>query len=174
MSLENEIYKESKIKILNLPFVFLILVLVLTIWLYWYNYFLSGKISDLDNELTQKQKILAEKKQQQLLKVYNLYTLNKQTIARLNKYSQIRIFMNHLEYITNKYNVIFKGFNYKSWELTTMAYTVSDNEVIDYQKTVNFLREYKKDKNALFTIKPIKWVNTFDNKQKFEITFKIK
>ncbi len=174
MSLKNEIYKNPKEKTFNFSLIFLIFVITITIGLYWYNYYLSWINNSLNKEITLKQQALTEKQQQQVLKVYNLYTLNKQTINKLDKYSQIKNFINHLDYITNKYSLIFKGFSYDSWELMTTAYTVSDNKTIDYQKTVKFLREYKRDKNALFTIKPIKWVNTFDNKQKFKITFKIK
>ncbi len=173
MSLKNEIYKKNN-NSFNFSLLFLVLVIILTIWLYWYNYYLGWVNNNLENEYIQKQKLVAEKKQQEKLKVYSLYITNKNTIDRLKKYSQIRSFINHLTYISNKYWVIFKWFSYSNWKLSTTVYTVSDSNKIDYQKTVEFLREYKKDKTALFNIEPIKWISTFESNQKFNITFKLK
>jgi hypothetical protein len=174
MTLENEIYKSPKSKTVTISTIFLALVVLLTIVLYWYNYYISWVNNDLKNEISAKQKLVAEKKQEKKLKVYSLYMMNKSVIDKLEKYSKIRTFINHLDLISSKYWISFKGFNYSNWELKTTAYSVSDSKSIDYQKTVNFLRNYKADKKALFNIVPLKWVETLDSKQKFTITFKIK
>ena len=174
MTLENEIYKSPKSKVFTFSNVFLWLVILLTIILYSYNFYLEWKNNDLKNEYTVKQKLVAEKKQQKKLKIYSLYTMNKANIDKLEKYSNIKLFLNHLESITNKYHIIFKWFNYSNWEIKTIAYAVSDSKSIDYQKTVKFLRDYQKDSRALFNIQPIRWVNTLESSQKFPIVFKIK
>ena len=174
MTLENEIYKSPKSKTFTFSTIFLWLVVLLTIWLYSYNYYLEWKNNELKDEFTQKQKLVAEKKQQKKLKVYSLYTMNKASIEKLKKYSKIKLYINHLYSIENKFNIIFKWFNYSNWEIKTTAYSVSDSKNIDYQKTVKFLREYSKSSSSLFNIKPIKWVNTLESKQKFPIVFKIK
>jgi hypothetical protein len=174
MTLESEIYKSPKSKVFTFSTISLLLVVILTIWLYWYNYYLDWVNKELETEIFTKQKLVAEKKQQKKLKVYSLYMMNKPIINKLEKLSNVRSYINHLDLISNKYWIIFKWFSYSNLEIKTLAYSVSDSKNIDYQKTVNFLRNYKKDKKALFTIKPIKGVNTFESKQKFEITFKIK
>jgi len=157
MTLENEIYKSPKSKVFTFSTMFLWLVILLTIWLYSYNFYLEWKNNELKDECSAKQKLVAEKKQQKKLKIYSLYTMNKANIDKLEKYSKIKLYINHLESITNKYNIIFKWFSYFNWEIKTIAYSVSDAKSIDYQKTVKFLREYKKDSKALFNIEPIKW-----------------
>ncbi len=174
MTLEKDIYKSPKSKSFTFSLAFLLFVVTLTIGLYWYNYYLSWENLKLESQYKEKQKLVAEKKQQKQLKIYSLYTINKWAIDRLDKYSQIRKYINHLEQISNKYWVIFKWFSISNWIVMTNWYTVSDDNGIDYQKTVNFLRNYKKDKRALFNIVPIKWVDTFDSNQKFNLTFKIK
>jgi len=174
MTLENEIYKSPKSKVFTFSTIFLWLVILLTIGLYSFNFYLEWKNNDLKEEYSTKQKLVAEKKQQKKLKIYSLYTMNKSAIDKLEKYSKIKLYINHLESISNKYHIIFKWFAYNNWEIKTLAYSVSDAKNIDYQKTVKFLREYKKDSKALFNIEPIKLVNTLESSQKFPIVFKIK
>ncbi len=158
----------------NFSLYFLIFVLVLTIWLYGYNFYEQSQISKIENTIQEKQKALSEKKRQKNIVVYNLYNSNKWVFKKLEKYSKIADYITHLDQIWYKYSLNFKWFSYSNWELSTKAYSISDNNAIDYQKTVNFLRKYSKDKQAKFIVEPLNSVKTKDDRQEFNLKFKLK
>lgn len=171
---KQEIYKNSAMKSIHIALAFFVLIIVLTIGLYFYNSSLEGDISDIKTEITQKEVSIKAKQENKLVQVYDLYTLNKQILERLSKYSEITTYMDELDKIGSIYNLIFKGFDYSNWVLSVEATTVSNERGLDYQKTANFIKKYRASEKALFTLDFVDTIKTEADKQIFDLTFNVK
>lgn len=171
---KQEIYKNKGSRFIYIVTFFFVLILFLTLSLYFYNSHLDNKISNLEDEISQKEVSIKSKKDNKLIQIYNLYTLNKVALDRLEKYSKITKYIDHLSEISSVYNLNFSWFNYSAWVLNTKVTSISDERWIDYQKTANFIKSYRNDTNVLFTLDFINKITSQDDRQEFDVTFELR
>ncbi|MDD3646127.1 MAG: hypothetical protein PHH06_01835 [Candidatus Gracilibacteria bacterium] len=174
MSEIKEVYKIKKLRSIYVSIGFFAFVVVLTGVLFFYNSHLDKQTTLLQNEITQKENSIKEKKENKAIQIYELYILNKKVLERLDKNSQIVSFLNHIEEITQKYNVVFEGFNYSNGMLSLDAITVSDDNGFDYQKASKFIEGYRNDEESLFNLGFIETITTIEDKEKFNIKLELK
>ena len=173
-------YKKKKIDSFYLSIWMFIFILLLTWALYFYNLSLEKNISNLDNQIDLKTSALNNLKQDKNVIISKLYFANKNSIEKLNNYSQITTFIRHLYTLRREYNVDFKWFRYNLGKLSTIVIAESDSLWVNYDKTYNFINKYRKDPNAFFSLNLIKsiktanqWVlNIFDIEMKLKNNFK--
>lgn len=154
--------------------VFLLIVILIAVWLYIFNSKLNKDIKEKNNEIKIVEIKLKELKNNKNLQVYNLLKANENTIFELEKRNQITKYIKKLNYIWETYWVIFSGFNFEWWELKTSAVVKAELwDEIAYQKTVNFIKKYRENKNSTFNLD---FINFFDWNDyiKFNTTFSLK
>jgi len=153
-------YKKRKIDSNYLSIWFLIFSIVLTGALYFYNMSLQSNIKDLQTSIETKENSINNLEKQAKIFASSLYDYNKFTINKMEDYSKISMYINHLWNISRKYNIDFKWFKYSNWKLNTEAIASSDSVGINYKKVVKFIKEYRenKDLSALFDLGLVKSV----------------
>ncbi len=153
--------------------VLLVVVILLTTVLYFYNNNLDKQISDLQNNISSLKTNISEVEKDKNLQVYYLVELNKKILSTYEKMNNVTKYINHFNVISNKYNLKLEGFSLSKWEITTQAKVTSDNKAIAFQKTRDFISNYRKDSKALFDLGFINSIEWMDD-MKFKLTFKIK
>ena len=172
--LKQEVYKNSSKKSTFLAIVFLVLIILLTFGVSSYNTYLENNMEIIKADIIKKEASIKTKQENKLVQVYNLYTLNKQVLERLEKYSKITTYMNELDRIRRVYNLNFKGFDYSNGELVIEATTVSNEIDLDYKKTANFIKRYRLSKTSLFDLGFVDTIETEADKQIFTLTLNVK
>lgn len=176
---EKKVYKNKKISTLYMSIWFLIFSIILTGGLYAYNITLANQNTELNNEIKTKNNSISELEKDQNIIISSLYNSNKSSIKKLEDYSKITLYINHLLKLSRIYNIDFKWFRYSAWKLSTTAISSSEwVESLNYEKTANFIKKYRENKNkdALFDLELIKNISTknewVDNE--FNITLNLK
>lgn len=164
MKLEtHKIYKANKYNPLLLSLAFLVITILLTWWIYFYNLSIVNENSSLDKEINTKELSIIELEKDSKVVVSLLYNSNKSSIRKLENYSNITLFIDHISKLERVYGIIFRWFNYSGWKLGLSA--VSSNDSIwniNYKKVSKFIWEYRKNENkeALFDLSLVKNIST--------------
>jgi len=153
--------------------IFLIIVIILTLSLFWYNIYLEKKSEELTTKVKELENSIKEVESDDSFKVFSLIDANKKVLKELEKRTKITNYIQHLYFLKQEYDLNFKWFSAWNWEIQTSISLLSDDNWVAYKKLVNFISEYRKDKNALFELKFINRVLWYDN-MKVNIDFKIK
>jgi hypothetical protein len=120
--------------------------------LYYLNSSTKKEIVDLDNEISKFDNMIKDLKNKPEVQIYSLIENNKKTIAELEKRSKITDYLRHIRAVSNSYAVKFTGFNLSNGTITTQAVFESGTSTIAYQKARDFVRNYRKDENALLDL----------------------
>lgn len=174
MSEIKEVYKTKKLRSIYISIAFFAFVVVLTGVLFFYNSHLDKQNTMTQSEITQKENSIKEKKENKSIQIYELYVLNKNVLERLDKNSQIVSFMNHLQEISQEYNLQFEWFNYSNGILSLDTITVSDDNGLDYQKASKFIEWYRNNEESLFNLAFIETITTIEDREKFNIKLELK
>lgn len=173
-------YIDSKKKSLVWPIIFLLLVITLTIALFSYNIYIQKKVDDFITKTSDLHKTINNINSKKEVQVYTLIESNKNIINELEKRSKITEYMKHMDSLVSpkKYNINFEGFSINKGKIMTSISTQSTLEnnstgSLAYEKTVNFIRNYRKDPEALLNLDFVGLVEWMDN-MKYNITFSIK
>jgi hypothetical protein len=98
-------------------------------------------------------------------------------IEELEKRSKVSEYIRHLKslYPENVHWVKFEGFSMANWEISTKATIEStfNPDKIAYEKTRDFIKNYRTDTWALLELKFINLIEWYDT-MKFDVNFKIK
>jgi len=98
---------------------------------------------------------------------------NKSTIINLEKRSTITKYINHLQAISKKYDIIFEDFAISWWSVNVKATINSSDKWIAYVKTRDFIKNYRVTEGALFKLDFINSIEWMDS-MKFNVVFNIK
>ena len=172
--LKKEVYKKSSVKSIHTAIVFFILIILWTWGISSYNTYLENNMEMIKADIMKKEVSIKIKQENKLIQVYDLYTINRQALERLEKYSKITTYMNELDKIRRVYNLSFKGFDYNNGKLIVKATTVSNEIDLDYKKTANFIKKYRLSKTALFDLAFVDTIITEADKQIFTLTLNVK
>jgi len=154
--------------------IFLTIVLVVTIALYFYNNYSLSEIEKLKINISSIDSNISEVEKDKTLQVYSLLELNKQTIKSYEDMNNVSKFINHMNVIEGKYNLIFSWFDLSNGEIKSNIKVSSDDQwVIAYTKAKDFISKYRIDSKALFDLWFITSIEWMDDMQ-FKVNFKIK
>ncbi len=163
LEIKKKNYKKKTINSNYLSIWFLIFSIVLTMGLYFYNMSIINQNEELINNITIKEKSINELENNSDIIALSLYNANKSSIKKLEDYSKISFYINHIIKLKSIYGIKFKWFKYSSWKLTTTVIASSDSPSnINYKKVVRFIKEYRenKDSSALFDLDLVRRVTT--------------
>ena len=152
---------------------FLIIVILLTIAMNFYNNSIKNDIENIKSEISVIESSIKDVEKDKKIQIYSLLELNANVIDAYKKNNKITRYINHMNVIQAKYDLVFKWFTFSNWELSTSVEIISDNKAIAYQKTRDFLRDYRRDKKALFDLDFVNQITWMDD-MKFKVNFKIK
>lgn len=152
---------------------FFLFVILLTVGLFSYNYYLKQQSIEIQSKIEWYNKSIAEVEKDNSFKIYALIDANKKIIEKLTERSKITNYINHLEQVAKDYWVVFWGFNISGWKLDTSISIENDDYSLAYKKLVKFIKNYRKDKEALFKLGFITRVTWYDS-IKFNLNFEIK
>lgn len=157
----------------TMSILFFAVVVVATILMFLYNSFLSWQVEELESKISWIEISIKAVEQDESLQIYSLLELNKEAISKYENMNRITEFINHMNTIKWKYNLDIKWFDLKNWEIETLIRSSSDNEWIAYEKTKEFISNYRVDELAMFDLL---FVNSFTwmDDMKFKVNFKIK
>jgi hypothetical protein len=138
-----------------------------------YNNSIQKDIEKLKNNISWFETSIKEVESDKKLQIYSLLELNSSVIKSYKSMNNITRYINHMNVIQAKYDLLFKWFTLNNWELFTNIEIVSDDKAIAYQKTRDFLKNYRTDSKALFDLQFVNTIEWMDN-MKFKWYFKIK
>jgi hypothetical protein len=119
-----------------------VVVLIATASLYFYKMNIESSITDINNQISSTDKSISDLKNDKILQVYNLYTMNKTKIDNDLKKSNINSYVNYLRLTASKYGLQFSGFNYDTKKISTTLSSTTDTN-LGYLKLVKFIRDYR-------------------------------
>jgi len=167
----NKVVKKSKNNTNSI--VFLIIVVLSTIIMAIYNNSIRNDIEKIKTNISWIESSIKEVENDKKLQIYSLLELNSNVIKSYKSMNNITMYINHMNVIQAKYDLSFKWFKLANWELLTNIEIVSDDKAIAYQKTRDFLKNYRKDSKALFELQFVNNIEWMDD-MKFKWYFKIK
>lgn len=173
----SEIYNKKKFSSTFLNIIFLAFTIIIFLWLFFYNGSLEKNNNLVKNQIEEKVKSINSLKTNPLIKIAYLYEANKTTIMRLEKYSKIVDYIEHLKEIWDVYNLRIKWFSYNSWKLKANLYALdsSDRKTLAYEKLAKFISEYRNDSEALFDLWFIPRIdNNIGDKEKIALNLTLK
>jgi len=103
-----KVYKKKGASSLYMSILFLIISILLTLGIYFYNINLISTNNELDNEINIKQSSIEELEKDSNIVISSLYNSNRNSIKKLNDYSNITVFINHVLKLSRIYGVDFK------------------------------------------------------------------
>lgn len=149
-----------------------ILVVITTASLYFYKLNIESSLENVNNQISNTEKSISDLKNDKILQIYNLYTMNKTKIDNDLKKSNINSYVNYLRLTASKYGLQFSGFNYDTKKLSTSLASTTDTN-LGYLKLVKFIRDYRTTTNDLVDLGFISSINGSD-KITTNIVFDIK
>lgn len=155
MDLETKRVFKKKTKSSFLLSIWLLLFsLLLTWWLYFYNQMVVSDNEELINNIETKKNSISELEKDENIVISSIYNSNKGSISKLEDYSKLTLYIEHLLKLSNIYWIEFKWFNYSAPNLTTTVLASSDSLWINYEKIAKFIKEYREneDLSALFDL----------------------
>ncbi|MFK7780456.1 MAG: hypothetical protein QM490_04975 [Candidatus Gracilibacteria bacterium] len=152
---------------------FLVTIVIITLTLHFYNNHIGDQIDDLKSDINSIESSIAEEQQDKQLQIYTLLELNKETINSYKLMNNVTKYINHMNVIASKYKLEFSGFDLVKGEISSNVKLISDKEGIAFQKTRDFINNYRIDPKALFELQFINSIEGMDD-MKFRVNFKIK
>ena len=156
-----------------LPVVLLVFALISTVWIYIYNWILEWQNNKLDLNISWIDAKIKNVEKDPNLQIFNLLTNNKKTIERFESHSQITTFINRMELIEGKYQVIFEWFSYSNGVISTLMTNSPDSSIIAYKVISDFIKWYRTDKKAYFTL-PFIWRVSGSKTMQMNVKFNVK
>lgn len=157
------------------PIVFLLIVVVITILLFFYNFYLNNKNNEILSNIETRENSIKELNSDPKIQVYSLLESNSYSFFELEKRNKITTYINHLKDLSSEYSLVFDWFNFSDWKLSTLVSSeTTDSTKLWYSKTVDFIREYRKDENSLFDLD---FINSFEwssDSLKYNISLNLK
>jgi len=170
---EEQINISKKKKWNTKSIVFLLFVVLSTVAMNFYNNSIKNDIEKIKSEISVYESSINDVKKDKKIQIYSLLELNANVLDTYKRNNKITTYINHMNVIQAKYDLVFKWFTFSNWELSTKAEIISDDKAIAYQKTRDFLRDYRKDKKALFDLDFVNQITGMDD-MKFKVNFKVK
>lgn len=152
---------------------FLVLVILMTISLFLYNWSIVKDNSQLRTKVLELDSSILNIEKEDSFKVFSLIKSNRDTIDWLIERTKIVKYINHMQKIWEDYDLLFRWFKLSWLNLETWIILKSDWEWLAYKKLVNFIDNYRKDKDALFNLNFINRVSWYEN-IKINLNFSIK
>lgn len=153
--------------------VFLWIVAISTIAIHFYNSYWVAEIEKLKSSIISIESNIAEVEKEKNLQIYSLLELNKEVIESYELMNKVTKYINHMNTIVWKYNLELTGFDLVNWKIKTNIKVISDDNWIAFQKTRDFINNYRSDEKALFDLDFITGVEWMDD-MKFKANFIIK
>jgi hypothetical protein len=168
-------YIESKKRGLAWPVLFLVFIILISAGLFAYDKYLQKQKVDLNVKVEEVKWVIDELKNKPEIQVYSFLENNKGVIDELEKRSKITTYITHLKSLSpeDKYWIKFEWFNILEGKINTTAIIESVNDKTAYEKTRDFIRNYRTDSWALLNLEfvnLIEWSDTI----RFDVNFKIK
>ncbi len=198
MAIDNNFYKNKKIKDFYFSLGFLLFTLIITISLFAYNSSIKSTNEELKLEIERINKeiiSLEEKKNKtnnnyknkDYITAYNIYSKNTLVFDMLAKKSQIPSFIRHLRQTYRNYNIKFTWFSYSNGVVSTSVNVETDkiktfyndwkrrypDMKLAYMKIINFLNLYNNIDNNLFRSGKVTQFSWYDN-MSFNVVFELK
>ena len=135
---------------------------------------MKSQISELNTTLKKHETTIAELKADRNVFVSELVTLHENTLNELDKRSKITEYINHLEELTQSYNVSFREFSITNGVVSTKAIFNTNDSGVAYNKAIRFIGDYRKSQKALFDLEFVSQVESTDVDVKIPVEFTLK
>ena len=173
MAVDSNFYKQKQWKGLYYALGFLIIVVLITGWLFFFNNRLASEISDLKEQISQREDSIKDRRKDKNIETYYIYNRNESILEELAEKSQIPTFVEHALRTMVRYDLVFEGFSYSNWQISLNATSESNDKGLAHTKVSKFVNEYNKSESSLFELQ---WIENFSwqDNIRFPIIFTIK
>lgn len=180
--------QQNKVASFKLSLWFFVFVLLLTAILAWYNLFLSKENNTLLWDIESNKKIISQLKKNKEVQVATLLSENRSILEKMEKDNNIVAYINHVRSLERAYSVKFHGFSFGNWKLQSELKFESQKweeitamntsqwikkQAIAYQEVVRFIRDYRANKESIFDLSFVAWIEGNDNIS-FPVSFILK
>lgn len=190
MAIDNNFYKNKKLKDFYFSLWFLLFTLILTISLIIYNSGINNQNEEIKLQIEKIEediKVVESWEDYNSIVAYNLYKKNKWVFDLIARKSQIPTFIKHLRRTYINYNMKINGFSYSNWDLSTKINIDTDTAEktynywverfsdmkLAYMKTINLLNLYNTTDSNLFVLDKVTQFSWYKN-MSFNLVFKLK
>ncbi len=155
-------YEKKKSQMFYVAAALFFLVISITWGLYYYAYTLSNTLSENELTLQQVEKSISDIEQDENVQIYSTYSQNKVLFSNLAEGSKIPSMINHLKRVFAIQWVTYKGFSYANGQVMTQLSLETNDIGYAYEKVTKFLKNYRENEEALFTIDQISNFSGYD------------
>ncbi len=151
-----------------------IIVVGITIWLHFTNAKISGKINEVNSNITQHAEKINELKQSNEVAAYDIIMSSKNDVIKTIERSKADIYLKEFMNISKKYNMLFSGFNF-DWEKvnTNASYVSKDNNKDAISWVSDFIKAFRDWENKIFILDPVTSVAWDAMKRTFSVWLKV-
>ncbi|MDD3301945.1 MAG: hypothetical protein PHN31_00175 [Candidatus Gracilibacteria bacterium] len=165
--------KEKKSPMLIFSYAFFAISILLAVGIFLLTTYYDKKVDKLQGEISTYENSINVKKENKEIQVYSLLQENKKVIDLMDKKSKIKVLVDHVRSIESVYGIKLSGFNYNNGLLSFGVVAPFSVDSYASDRVSNFIKSYREDKNALFTLDFINSFTGFDS-MNFSISLKLK
>lgn len=143
---------EKKQSSFHVSLAVLFLILLATGALFGYSFFLENKSTQYAAEIEQLKNSIQEVKKDKKLQAFQIIEKNKGLLKKMEKHSNIPLLLDHIKYINATYGVSLTNFNYSDEKINVDLVARTFKEKLGDKKFAEFVSEYRKDKEAIFSL----------------------
>ncbi len=166
----------KKINKLFLPILLLIVAVISTAGLYFYNIYLEWENSSKQVEIKDIKEKINNVRKDRNLQIFELLDDNKRVLDKMKAESQITTMMSAMDDIESKYNIFFEGFNYSNGEISSEAFSNTEDGWEPYAIVRDFINDFRKEKESgldLPFITQLEWMSEIKFPIKFRVNTKL-
>ncbi len=155
-------YEKKKSQTFYIAVALLFLVIAITVGLYYYSYTQTNTIQENQITLEQVNTSISEIQQDEKIQIYSVYAKNRPLFKTLADASKIPSMVNHLKRVFTIQWVNYKWFSYNDWKVQMELSLETNDSGYAYEKVTKFLKNYRANEEALFTIDQISSFSWYD------------
>lgn len=155
-------YEKKKSQSFYTALFLFLLVITITGVLYYYSYTQNNTLQTYKTTLTQVEKSISEIQKDEKIQIYSIYAENKDVFRQLAEWSKIPSMINHLKRVFSIQWVNYSWFSYRDGKATTELSLETNDSWYAYEKLTKFLKNYRGNEEALFTIGQISSFSWYD------------
>lgn len=155
-------YEKKKSQTFYVAVVLLVLVIAITVGLHYYSYTQTATLQENKVTLEQVEKSILDIEQDEKVEIYSIYATNKQLFIKMAEASKIPVMVNHLKRVFTIQWVTYKWFAYNDGVAQIDLSLDTNDSGYAYEKVTKFLKNYRENEEALFTIDQISSFTWYD------------
>lgn len=155
-------YEKKKSQTFYVAVALIFLVIAITAGLYYYSYTQTKTLQENAAILEQVKESISVIEEDEKVQVYSVYAKNIPLFRKMAEASKIPVMINHLKRVFTIQGVTYKWFSYGEGKAQIELSLETNDSGYAYEKVIKFLKNYRENEEALFTIDQITSFTWYD------------